>query len=130
MLPKEFYIEYGRVLYAVAMADGAVQARERETLIKLVERELVPLEEATDEFGSQLAYYVEFAFEAQDEWKKDSKGTMDGFFDALTKHEILVPEPVRKVCIHILEKVAGAYGGTVEEEADLIERFKRRINAL
>lgn len=130
MLSKEFYVEYGKVLYALAMADGAVQEKERQALVKLIQKELVPLEDGTDEFGSQLAYYTEFAFEAQDELRKSTKNAIDNFFEAINKQSIIVPDKVKKVCVAILEKVADAHAGIDEEELLLIEDFKERLYEL
>jgi hypothetical protein len=55
-----FYKELGRLLYAIAAADGTVQDKELATLKRIVKEELAPLEASTDHFGTDQAYITEF----------------------------------------------------------------------
>ena len=63
MLYKNFYSELGKLLYAVAKADGKITEKEARTIHKTVAEELVPAETATDEFGTDAAHFTEIEFE-------------------------------------------------------------------
>ena len=64
---KNFYSELGKLLYAVAKADGKISKSEAEAIHKAVKEELVPQETHTDEFGTDAAHFTEIEFEIMDQ---------------------------------------------------------------
>ena len=64
MLNKDFYIIFGKLLYALAKSDGFIQEIEKNKIMELVKDKMVLIEQQNDFSGTDLAYYTEFAFEA------------------------------------------------------------------
>ena len=55
-LNEEFYSSIGKLFYAVAASDKVVRAEEIRTLKELVKEKWVPVDNATDEYGTDEAY--------------------------------------------------------------------------
>ncbi len=60
---RMFYSALGKLLYAVADADGIVSPQEKENMFELVQKRLMHKETHTDEFGTNDAWYAAFEFE-------------------------------------------------------------------
>jgi hypothetical protein len=111
MIPKHFYIEFGKVLYALAVADGYISEKEKNAVIQLVKDKLAPLEDVPDQFGTDLAFYTEFAFDT---------------YLKVTKTKI--PLPFKKACLDILQTLAKSTGHKVSiEEAGIIKNFEDKV---
>ena len=129
MLNKSYYIEFGKVVYAMAMADGEIQEEERASLYKTVREELAPVESITDEFGTDLAFYTLFSFEQEDDVTHDSvEDAFNYFIDFLHTHNFKMPLSARNACINILKKMASSYGRTTKKEVALIEKLELEMD--
>lgn len=122
MVNKEYYIEFGKIVYAMCMADGAIQDQEKTALFQLVKDELAPIENVADEFGTDLAYYTLFSFEMEDETFDTVSEASKSFVNYLSMNNIKPSEPIRKACMNILKKVARSYGRITQEEQALLDR--------
>lgn len=60
---QNLYENLGRLFYAIAAADQNVRPEEIEKLKTLVGKEWLPLENSTDNFGTDAAHYISIAFE-------------------------------------------------------------------
>ena len=60
---KQYYKELGKIVYAVAIADGKINPEEITTLHEFVAKELAANENAVDSSGMNEAFYVDFEFE-------------------------------------------------------------------
>jgi len=60
---KQYYKELGKLVYAVAAADGAIQPEEKEKLHQFVLKEIAYHEHTVDSSGMNQALYVDFEFE-------------------------------------------------------------------
>ena len=60
---KQFYKDLGKLLHAVAMADGEIQGSEVEALHEFISREFALSENTTDSSGMNQAFYVDFEFD-------------------------------------------------------------------
>ena len=99
---------FGRILYAMAMADGAVQDSEAKALHDIVEHD-------------QWARQIEFSFDMA----KDLK--MDPWIIFLKNMRIFRAKPVDEhypFFLHLLEEIAKAHDGIVPEEQAMLEKFK------
>jgi len=119
-----FYIELGRLLYAIAKSDGMVQREEWERVIRIVRDELSPLEESLDEYGMDNAFYTEFEFERLVDAQSSVKDAFMSFVSYAKENLDSIPTPYRHVILRAVEKVALAYGGMDETEMALVTRLR------
>jgi len=125
---KDFYINLGRLLYAVAMADGEVQDEEMQELYKLVISELS--DETLFDQDEVNVFHTEFEFEALMERnvsRSDAFHSFIGFFDE--NKNSFTPE-MKKVALHAVERIAESYDGIVDSEKEIIDNIKERLSLL
>jgi hypothetical protein len=124
---KKFYKQLGKLLYAVAKADGKIQEPEVKAIHEIVTTDLAPLENSVDPFGTDAAFYAEFEFELlrDREVKKDK--AYQAFLDYLKENDKHIKPHLRNLAITAVEKVAEAYQGTEKAEADLIADLKKHL---
>ena len=128
MIPKHFYIEFGKVLYALAVADGYVSEKEKNAVINLVKDKLAPLEDMPDQFGTDLAFYTEFAFETEDDFFDSKEAALESFNTYLKVTKMKLPGNFKKACMEILESLAKSTGHKVSlEEASIIKNFDTKV---
>ena len=78
MILKHYYIELGKLLFAIAKSDAKVQEKEILGFKKLILSELLKLEDSTDQFGTDNAFFSEFEFifrlhAKRKKWETNSK---------------------------------------------------------
>lgn len=123
-----FYKELGRLLYAIAAADGKVSDKEIRTLKKVVSEQLVPQEVSTDHFGTDQAYITEFEFDVLAERGASSDGAFDSFIAYMSQHRNdLAPE--RKDLIYrCADAVASAFHGVGKAELPLLIELHKHLH--
>jgi uncharacterized tellurite resistance protein B-like protein len=122
-----FYKELGRMLYAIAAADGVVSKAEVDVLHQVVLNELVPAEAATDKYGTDQAWITEFEFDVLVDQQADPRGEFDSFIAYLSQHRKEVTPELRETIIGIAEKVAGAFHGINRQELPLLLALYREL---
>lgn len=123
-----FYKELGRLLYAIAAADGKVSDKEVTTLKRIVSQELVPQEASTDHFGTDQAYITEFEFEVLADRNASVEGAFDSFIAYMARHKNdLAPE--RKDLIYrAADAVGSAFHGVNKAELPLLVELHRHLH--
>ena len=124
MLNKEFYITYGKLLYALAKSDGYIQDVERESIMNLIQEKVALIEKQNDFFGTDLAYYIEFAFEAAEDFELSLEDALFEFNAHFRLHRVHFNEEQKRVLMEVLEEVATVYGKVTKKESEIIEKFK------
>lgn len=121
---QEFYIETGRLLYAIAMADGAIQEDEKSKMLNLVRDTLRKLEGSVDAFGTSNAFYTEFELERLIDFNVDSRESFDSFIDYFESNRSEMTSDLKSIIVQMAEEVAEAWDGVVAEENAYIIRLK------
>jgi uncharacterized tellurite resistance protein B-like protein len=122
-----FYKELGRLLYAIAAADGKVSAKEVRALKRIVSEQLVPQEASTDHFGTDQAYITEFEFEVLAERAASSEEAFDSFIAYMSRHKHDL-DPERKALIYrSADAVAHAFHGVGRAELPLLIELHRHL---
>jgi hypothetical protein len=124
MLNKDFYIIYGKLLYALAKSDGYIQDIEKEQIMKLVQEKVALIEKQSDFSGTDLAYYTEYAFEASEDLELTLEDALLEFNTYFKLHHVHFDDTQKNVLTHVLEDVAHSYGKLTKKEFELIEKFK------
>jgi uncharacterized tellurite resistance protein B-like protein len=124
---KKFYKNLGKLLYAIAKADGKIQEPEVKAIHDLVTTDLAPIEESTDNFGTDAAFFAEFEFEILRDQEANKDRAYQKFLEFLKENDKHIGLPLRNLILSSVEKVAEAYHGTEEAEAKLIADLKGHL---
>ncbi len=123
---KEFYTELGKLLYAVAKADGEVQDEELHKIYQMVVNDLS--DEMLFERGDEVdAYYTEFEFEALIDRNTEMDVAMNSFIDFYNKNKGEFTDKMIETTLKAMIAVADAYDGIVPEEQELIDELKEKL---
>ena len=125
---KNYYKELGRLVYAVAIADGAVQVEERDKLHEFVLKVLANKERSSDSSGMNQAFYVDFEFEESEKNHRNLNGAINSF--SLFIEENYEPNDKELIArsLELLEALAAAY--SKKNETKIIQEFKSKTNSL
>lgn len=125
---KQYYKELGKLVYAVAIADGAIQEEERDKLHEFVLKELADKEPTTDSSGMNQAFYVDFEFDEAAEKLLPIDQVIKGYTRFVQSNR----EPDDKVLIRnsvkLLESVADAY--SKKKEKNIIDNVRHEIDQI
>lgn len=128
MVSKEFYIEFGKVLYALALTDGCISEKEKKSVIELVKKKLAPLENVPDKFGTDLAYYAEFAFETEEDGFDTKEEALSSFNMYLNVTHMRLPKNIKEACLDILKTLAKTSGHKIsKDENEIIKNFDKKV---
>ena len=125
---KQYYKELGKMVYAVAIADGTIKPEETEALHKFVEKDLVNHENHFDSSGMNEAFYVDFEFE-------DSMQKNIAVNDAIRSYAKFIhtnyepgDEALIQRSVKLLETVANAYSR--QKEMEVVDQIKSEIEEI
>ena len=122
-----FYKELGRLLYAIAAADGNISEKEVATLKRIVSEQLVPQEVTTDHFGTDQAYITEFEFDVLADRNASVEGAFDSFILYMSRHRNdLSPERKRSI-YECADAVASAFHGRNGHELPLLKELHKHL---
>lgn len=127
MITRSYYKELGKLLYAVAKADGTINPNEVKELKRIIKSELVPAEKETDKFGTDAAFYTEFEFEAYEEMDIDAELAYDSFISFVKEHDNYVTLEMREKAYFLATNVSDSFKGKNKAEKSLINRLKKDL---
>ena len=123
MFYEELYTELGKLFYHLAAADGKVQEAEKEALHKLIKTKWKPLEDSSDEFGTDLANLIEFSFDYE-EAEIGTENGLKSFADFYTLNKDEFKPSITKRILETAKEIAEAYRGKNEEEKQIMDELK------
>ncbi|MCV9385864.1 hypothetical protein [Reichenbachiella ulvae] len=110
-LDKELLDTFGKILYAVAKSDGEVQEEELAVVRKVID-------------DHEWAQELELSFEVERELDSDADGIFEEAMSVFCRYDV---RSHYEQFIDLLEKVAEAHDGVVQEEKVLIDKFKTHL---
>jgi uncharacterized tellurite resistance protein B-like protein len=122
-----FYKELGRLLYAIAAADGKVTDKEVVTLKRIVSEQLVPQEVSTDHFGTDQAYITEFEFDVLLDRNASPEGAFDSFIAYMAGHKHHLGREKRELIYRAADAVANAFHGVNKAELPLLIELHKHL---
>ncbi len=122
----KIYEQLGYLFYALASADKHLRIKEYEILKKDIEREWIPLESSTDEFGTDAANYIYFTYDSLVEQDLSPIEAFNSFRDYFELHAGAFDEVVRRKIKTTAEHMAKAVGNN-KTEAYIIKELKRLL---
>jgi len=127
---RMFYSELGKLLYAVADADGIVSPQEKQHMFELVQTRLMHKETHTDEFGTNDAWYAAFEFEVADEQLMSAADAFLSFTEYIEENKNKLDEDTRQLCLILADKLADSYRHTNKKENVLIQKLREVLFSL
>lgn len=124
---KRFYKELGKLLYAVAAADGKIHPVEVAKFRKVISEEIVPVEASHDQFGTDNAYYAEFEFETLADRDFPASDAYHSFVLYLNEYKEKIDPVLKTLCYSAAEKVALATHGINQKESQYLEDLKKHL---
>ncbi|MBK7385161.1 MAG: hypothetical protein IPI81_17795 [Flavobacteriales bacterium] len=123
-----FYKELGRLLYAIAAADGRIAAKEVAVLKKVVAEQLVPQEVTTDHFGTDQAFITEFEFDVLADRGADVDGAFDSFIAYMSRHKADLSVKRKELIYRCADAVAHAFHGVGKAELPLLIELHKHLH--
>ncbi len=127
MIYRDFYTELGKLLFAIAKADGKVGAKEFESLKAIVKEELVPLENSIDQFGTDNAFYTEMEFDFLEQNFGDHQLAFDSFIDFVETHKLAIKPQVKDLIRTISARIASSEYGINKKEKALLDKLNLKM---
>lgn len=121
---SSFYQKLGYLFYAVAAADRQVVKEEVDALHAMVKEDWVSLESSTDEFGTDAAYQIEFAFDLIHDKDISADRAFQIFEDWYHEHAGLFDADVINRISHTMNRIATAFHGSNKSEMAMMFRIK------
>lgn len=128
MIYKNFYSELGKLLYALAKADGSISKKEIKAIHKLVLKDLVPLENSTDEFGTDSAFYVEMEFDFLNENFYDPDVAFDSFINFVEKHYTAFDTHLKDAVLKVAETLINSFHETNIQDHTYLIKLRKTFN--
>ncbi len=122
-----FYKEFGRLLYAIAAADGSVAEEEVATLKRIVSEQLVPQEVSTDQFGTDKAFITEFEFDVLADRSASAEGAFDSFIAYMSRHHNDLSPERKKMILNAADAVARAFHGKNRDEIPMLRSLRKHL---
>jgi|SRR5690606_4724859 hypothetical protein len=124
MFYEELYTELGKLFYHIAAADGKVRPAERESLEKLIHETWQPVESSKDEFGTDQAELIGFAFDYEEAEAYEDNGfeSFRQFYKDNSKR--FTPQIADKI-LETAKAIASTYRGQNKDEKKEIEKLKK-----
>jgi len=122
---KQFYKELGKLVYALAIADGIVQEEEKIQLHSFVAKELAGYETEYDTSGMNKAFYVDFEFEKSLEEHLDRTKAIISYRQFIERNYEEGDEPLLNRAFILLEKVNEAY--TKQREKNILDLVQQQL---
>ncbi len=120
---QNLYENLGRLFYAIAAADQNVRPEEIEKLKTLVGKEWLPLENSTDNFGTDAAHYISIAFEyclSESVSPADAYSLFSTYYE---EHETAITKDLKRKIKTTASAIANAFAGKNKKEQKVIDQL-------
>lgn len=124
----KIYEKLGYLFYAIASVDKHVRTKEFEILKKDIQKEWIPLEDSTDEFGTDAANYIYFTFDSLLERDYPPLEAFESFKNYFEEHESAIDATVRKKIQKTALHMANAFAHKNKAEEYILKELRRLLH--
>ncbi|HSZ24695.1 MAG TPA: TerB family tellurite resistance protein [Cytophagaceae bacterium] len=122
MALQNIHVALGSLAYAIAKADGVIQAEEKAVIRDLAQKEF-ELSDSDNEWISSMFNKLE----------KDNISLEDAYNYAIdtlkaNQYDFDFTDTVKSKCLRFMEKVSESFDGISGDERAIIDRFKEDMN--
>lgn len=125
-----FYEKLAYLFYSVADADGKVTKQELNKLHEEVLDIWKSLDDAVDEYNTDLSFEIEAVFDWLEENNFSYKDALTEFKDFALEHKSLFDDSIKVKIMHTCNELANVYRSINHQEENIlteIESFLRRL---
>ena len=119
-----FYSELGKLLYAVANADGTISVQESAEISNQIRERLLHREMNTDRFGSNKAWVTQFAFDTAVDKNLNPRDVLHAFMDYAREQADTLTDQEIDTCLNMCDHIADAYRYRNKKENELIAQLR------
>ncbi len=123
-LRNRFYLNAGKLFFAVAAADKVIRKEELEALQQIIKKEWLTLDEVSDVFGTDAAFQIEFMFDWLQEGAALAKTCFDDFSAFKQEHPELFTPKINLLIQRTANAIAGAFSGKNKAEITLLHQLE------
>ncbi len=127
---KKYYIELGKLFYAIANADGKIEPKEIAALREIIQNQFVTVEAESDEFGVNDAYYAEFEFETLNEKSANVELAFNSFINFVKLNRNEIDKEMKQSCIMAATAIADSFHKKNQSEVHYISRLKHELHKI
>jgi len=124
---QKIYEKLGYLFYAIAAADQHVKFSEEKKLRELVTQKWVPLENSTDEFNTDAAYYISIAFDYLLAEGVSAEEAFRVFQEYYTEHKSAFDQNLKKQITATAQAIAQAFARKNQQEQKLLAELSRLL---
>ncbi len=124
VLTEEFYQSIGMLFYAIAASDKVVRTEEIKTLKELVQKKWVPIDNVTDEFGTDEAYKIEMIFDWLEENAPEADLAFNEFKEYKKDNEKLFTLKINQLIWETADAIAASFSGKNKSEVIMLSKLK------
>ncbi len=126
---QKIYEQLGYLFYALASADKHLRRREYEILKKDIEREWIPLESSTDEFGTDAANYIYFTYDSLMDQDFPPMEAFKSFQQYFQEHAAALDEAIRDRIKTTALHMARAFPHRNKTEEYIIKELNKMLHS-
>jgi hypothetical protein len=122
MFYEELYKELGRLFYSIAAADGTVHPEEKKTLEQIVQTNWKFLEDSKDDYGTDKAFLIDFAFDYEESEGFPGNGysSFENFYNQ--NKDKFNADIIRKILI-TAQSISDTYRNKNKDEKEALDKL-------
>lgn len=125
---QKIYEKLGYLFYALAAADKVVPEREADRLREMVKNIWLPIEDSTDEFGTDAGYYIDISFEYLLNEGIDAGEAFQEFEDYFLVHSAAFSKGIHEKITTTATAIARAFRGKNKKESEMMKRLNKLLS--
>lgn len=122
MAKENIHRAMGSLAYAIAVADGTIQQKEKEVILQLATKEF-QLSDTDSEWINAMFTQLESQQIGMNEAYDFAMDTLEA-----NRHDYDFDDAMKSRCVSFMKKIADAFGETDYKETSVIERFSSDIS--
>ena len=123
MISREFYKELGKLVYALAKADGEIQVKESDKLIEILRGTEIYCEQGEIITLQAEKYYTEFEFMLYKEKKIAVKDAFSSFINFIKTNFIHIDDKMKKMTLTLAKKILKSHKGINRLEQKMLDEL-------
>lgn len=121
---EEFYQSIGMLFYAIAASDKVVHPDEIKTLNDIVQKKWVPIDDQSDEYGTDEAYKIEMIFDWLEENSPEADWAFNEFKEYKKDNEHYFTEQINGLIWETADAIAASFAGKNKSELIILSKIK------
>ncbi len=130
MMYKQFFSEFGKLLYAIADVDGSISQKEKSAIHEIVNKQLIPLVPKNDCYGTNVGYYSEFEFDIMEDASMDPEIAFESFISFIQDHQTAIDSKMIEATRKVAETLADTYHHSNKKEKKLLLKLNKKLDEI